>query len=68
MGVSSGTIYSYFYRETLSHGCIDSTLAVPGTELIVEWGDHGRRIKPVRVTVERFPYLEAERNSEARKP
>lgn len=64
VGVSSGTIYSYYFREALSMGCIDADLAVPGTELIVEWGDHGRRIKPVRVTVDRFPYLTEARNSE----
>jgi vanillate/3-O-methylgallate O-demethylase len=65
VGVSSGNIYSYFFRESLSMGCIDAGLTAPGTELIVEWGDHGRRIKPCRVTVERFPYLTDIRNSDA---
>jgi glycine cleavage system aminomethyltransferase T len=50
--------------EALSHGCVDPELAKPGTELVVEWGDHGRRIKKARVTVERFPYLTEKRNSD----
>jgi len=62
VGVSSGTIYSYFYREVLSMGCIDLDQAQIGTEVTVQWGDHGRRIKSVRATVERFPYLTEGRN------
>jgi len=65
VGISSGNIYSYYFRESLSMGCIDAALAEPGTELLVEWGDHGKRIKPCRVTVDQFPYLDKERNSEA---
>ena len=65
VGVSSGSIYSYYFRENLSMGCIDQDLAVPGTELVVQWGDHGRRLKDVRVTVDRFPYLTEGRNSGA---
>jgi hypothetical protein len=34
-----------------------------GTEVIVQWGNHGGRIKNVRVAVERFPYLTEGRNS-----
>lgn len=63
VGVSSGSIYSYWFRENLSMGCLDEEFTAPGTELIVQWGDHGRRIKDVRVTVDRFPYLNADRNS-----
>ena len=63
VGVSSGNIYSYHFREALSMGCIDADLCAPGTELIVEWGDHGRRIKPCRVTVAQFPYNQEGRNS-----
>lgn len=64
VGVSSGNIYSYHFREALSMGCLDRELTEEGTELVVEWGDHGRRIKPVRVTVGRFPYLTGDRNNE----
>ncbi len=64
IGVSSGTIYSYHYREVLSNANIDVDQAEIGNEVVVQWGDHGRRIKDVRATVERFPYLTDPRNSE----
>ncbi|MBS0367017.1 MAG: aminomethyltransferase family protein [Proteobacteria bacterium] len=63
-GYSSGTIYSYYYRTVLSMACIDIEHSKVGTEVEVQWGDHGRRIKNVRATVERFPYLTEARNSE----
>jgi len=62
VGYSSGTIYSYFFREVISMACIDVDQAQIGNEVIIEWGDHGRRIKQVRATVERFPYLTEGRN------
>lgn len=34
------------------------------TEVIVQWGDHDGRIKNVRTTVARFPYLTEGRNSD----
>lgn len=64
VGISSGTIYSYYFRECLSLGCVDEALCAPGTELVVQWGDHGGRLKDVRVTVDRFPYLSESRNSD----
>ena len=63
-GVSSGTIYSYYYRQVLSLGSIDVDQADIGNEVVVQWGDHGRRIKDVRATVERFPYLTEDRNDQ----
>jgi vanillate/3-O-methylgallate O-demethylase len=62
VGYSSGTTYSYYYRDVISHGTIDIGEAEIGNEVIVQWGDHGGRIKNVRARVERFPYLEMERN------
>ena len=64
IGYSSGTIYSYFFREFLSHGCIDIEAAEIGSEVIVQWGDHGGPIKSIRAIVERFPYLTEGRNSD----
>jgi vanillate/3-O-methylgallate O-demethylase len=62
VGVSSGTVYSYYYREVISHCTIDLDCTEIGTEVIVKWGDFGGKIKDVRATVERYPYLELERN------
>ena len=45
-------------------GVIDIDQAAIGNEVIVQWGDHGRRIKDVRATVERFPYMQEGRNEQ----
>jgi vanillate/3-O-methylgallate O-demethylase len=62
IGYSSGCTYSYFYRKMITHGTIDIDQAQIGNEVVIEWGNHGKRIKQVRATVERFPYLDLERN------
>ena len=64
VGMSSATIYSYYFREVLSMGCVDLDASKIGTEVIVRWCDHGGRIKNVRPTVVRFPYLTEGRNSD----
>src|SRR6516164_1231683 len=64
IGYSSGTIYSYFFREVLSHGCVDIEAAEIGSEVVVQWGDYGGPIKSIRAVVERFPYLTKGRNSD----
>jgi len=35
-GLPSSTIYSYYFREFLSMGCIDIDASDIGTELVVE--------------------------------
>ncbi|GHU67352.1 hypothetical protein AGMMS49983_18390 [Clostridia bacterium] len=62
IGISSGTTYSYYYREIISHGTIDVDQAEIGNEVIIHWGDFGKKIKEVRATVDRFPYLDLPRN------
>jgi glycine cleavage system aminomethyltransferase T len=64
IGYSSGTIYSYAFREFLSLGCLDMDAANIGNEVLVQWGDHGGPIKNIRATVGRFPYLAEGRNSD----
>jgi len=64
IGYSSGTIYSYGFREFLSLGCIDLEAAEIGNEVVVQWGDHGGPIKDIRATIARFPYLAEGRNSD----
>ncbi len=63
IGVSSGTIYSYHFRQVLSMGCIDIDQAEIGNTVVVHWGDYGGRIKEVRATVEAFPYFTDDRNN-----
>jgi len=48
----------------LSLGCVDLDASKVGTEVMVQWGDHGGRIKNVRATVARFPYMTEGRNSD----
>ena len=62
IGISSGTTYSYYYRHQISHCSIDVDQSNIGNEVIVHWGDYGKRIKEVRATVERFPYLDLPSN------
>ncbi len=62
VGVSSAAVYSYYYREMLSQCAIDLEQSEIGTEVVLHWGDHGRRIKEIRATVERFPYIDLPSN------
>lgn len=62
VGVSSDPLYSYYYRQTISQAIVDLEFAKEGTELIVQWGDFGKRIKNVRATVARYPYIDLESN------
>jgi len=64
IGISSGTIYSYYFREVISMATIDAEFAHDGQEVVVRWGDFGGRIKEVRATVGRFPYLAEGRNDQ----
>jgi glycine cleavage system aminomethyltransferase T len=63
IGWSSGTAYSTRFGEVISMGCIDLDATDIGTEVVVQWGDHGAPLKDIRATVERFPYLDEGRNS-----
>lgn len=64
VGVSSGTVYSFHFRHVLSMASLDLETVVPGTEVVVCWGDHGRRIKEVRAVVDRYPFLAEGRNDQ----
>ena len=64
VGFASASVYSYYYREMLSQCVIDLEHSEIGTEVVLHWGDHGRRIKEVRATVERFPYLDLPSNKD----
>lgn len=62
IGISTAPIYSYYYRDIISQSIIDIDQATLGNEVIVLWGDYGKRIKEVRATVVRYPYIDLPRN------
>jgi glycine cleavage system aminomethyltransferase T len=64
VGWSSGTAYSSRFGEVISMGCVAVEATGIGTEVVVQWGDHGGPLKEIRATVERFPYLAEGRNSD----
>ncbi len=64
VGVSSGRMYSYYYRRVISLCSVDVAHSALGTELSVLWGDPGTRQKEIRATVARFPYLNENRNEQ----
>lgn len=64
VGWSSGTAFRTRFRTTISMACIDVATTEIGTEVIVQWGNHGGPIKDIRATVARFPYLTEGRNSD----
>ncbi|GGG26822.1 glycine cleavage system protein T [Rhodococcoides trifolii] len=64
VGVSSLAVYSYYYREMLSHSTIDVDLADIGTQVVLHWGYADGRIKHIRATVERYPYLDLPANKD----
>jgi glycine cleavage system aminomethyltransferase T len=57
VGLSSGIVYSYYFREFLSLGCVDLDASAIGTELQIRWGDFGGTYKDIRATVAALPYL-----------
>ena len=57
VGYSSGIIYSYYFREFLSLGCVDINVSALGTELNVRWGNYGGKNLDIRATVSPLPYL-----------
>ncbi len=64
VGVSSGRAYSYNYRQTISLCSIDVAHGSLGTEVSVVWGEPGTRQKNIRARVDRFPYLNENRNQD----
>lgn len=62
IGISTGRMYSYYYRQMLSLCSIDVEHGEPDDEVAVLWGDPGTRQKEIRATVSRFPYLNESRN------
>lgn len=57
IGISSVPTYSSHFHTMISHTIIDVDKAVEGTEVLVQWGDYGKRIKNLRAKIAKFPYI-----------
>jgi glycine cleavage system aminomethyltransferase T len=62
VGISTGRMNSYFYRNMISICSIDREFSDLGTEVAVLWGDEGTRQKEVCARVARYPYVDKDRN------
>ena len=62
VGISTGRMFSYNYREMISLCSINVEWGGLGTEVVILWGDAGKRQKEIRAVVSRFPFLDKERN------
>jgi vanillate/3-O-methylgallate O-demethylase len=62
VGMSTGRMYSYSYRCMMTLCSLDVEHCRIGTEVGILWGEPGTRQKLIRATVERFPYLDENRN------
>lgn len=62
VGVSTGRMIAWYYREMISLCSIEREFAEEGTEVWVVWGNEGMRQKKVRAKVARYPYFDVDRN------
>ncbi len=62
IGLSSGRMFSPFYRQMISLCSIDVAYAKLGTEVTLVWGERGTPQRNIRATVARFPYVDEGRN------
>jgi vanillate/3-O-methylgallate O-demethylase len=58
VGISSGRMFSEFYKAMISLALVDVSRSAFGSEVEVLWGDPGTKQKRIRATVARFPYLD----------
>lgn len=57
IGFASVPTYSSHYRKTIAHAIIDIEQIEDGKEVLVQWGTYGKKIKDIRTTITRFPYI-----------
>ncbi|MCL2111261.1 MAG: aminomethyl transferase family protein [Clostridiales bacterium] len=62
IGISTGRMNSYNYREMISLCSLDIEHSEEGTEVIVLWGNPETRQKEIRAAVSRYPFLDTQRN------
>ncbi|GEA17029.1 hypothetical protein [Moorella sp. E306M] len=64
IGISSGRMFSPYYRKMISLCSIDVEYGEIGTEVTILWGEKGTKQKEIRATVARFPYVDKDRNED----
>lgn len=57
IGIASNPTYSSHYRVTICHAILDVDQIEDGREVILKWGDYGKKIKDIRATITRYPYI-----------
>ncbi|MCD7717641.1 MAG: hypothetical protein LUG56_08475 [Lachnospiraceae bacterium] len=57
IGISADPTFSSHFHTMVSHAIIDVDQAVEGAEVLVQWGDYGKKIKNLRATIAKFPYI-----------
>lgn len=57
IGISAVPTYSSHFHAMISHAVVDIEKAEEGKEVLVQWGDYGKRIKNLRAKICKFPYI-----------
>ena len=57
IGISAVPTYSSHFHSMISHAIVDIEQAEEGKEVLVQWGDYGKRIKNLRAKICKFPYI-----------
>ena len=57
IGYSVDPTYSSHFHTMSSQAVIDIEKAEEGKEVLVQWGDFGKRIKNLRAVITKFPYI-----------
>lgn len=57
IGIASNPTCSSHYRTTICHAIIDCDQIEEGKEVILKWGDYGKKIKDIRAVITRYPYM-----------
>ena len=57
IGISADPTYSSHFHTMISHAILDVEKIEEGKEVLVQWGDYGKRIKNLRATIAKFPYI-----------
>lgn len=57
IGISAVPTYSSHFHTMIAHAILDVEQIEDGKEVLVQWGDYGKRIKNLRAKIAKFPYI-----------